>query len=171
MKYNDDNEKFAIPFVSGIVEYREGNDVLILIQTRWKPSIDSKYSGLLELPGGKIREFEDVHKALKREVMEETGVKISKIYTERTKKVSLRKDSAFSFRSFCAQQQVKDGKPWIGFTFLCEAKSKKHILTGDDSKSVHWIKRSKLKKILDETPEKIFTIHASVLKMYFDSLE
>ena len=52
----------------------------LLIQERWKNNVLE--DGLLEIPGGKIREFENIFDALRREVSEETGYKVTYIYGE-----------------------------------------------------------------------------------------
>ncbi len=166
MKLTDDTETFAIPMVSAIIERAVKGEVEVLVQTRWKPKDDPKYSGVLELPGGKIRKFENIFKTLKREVKEETGLTITKAESSKTKKYSVRDDGAFGFVPFCCQQQIKGGRSWIGYTFLCSAKGRLKK-TGDDTKDVRWISKKELKKIFDKTPKKIFTLHLGVLDLYF----
>jgi 8-oxo-dGTP pyrophosphatase MutT (NUDIX family) len=46
----------------------------ILVQTRWKPDRDPLYSGTLEIPAGGMHVYENVYDAVKREVLEETGL-------------------------------------------------------------------------------------------------
>lgn len=76
-------EVFAKPCVGAIIEKIIGNERLILIQTRQKED-GNETNGMLEIPAGKIREYEDVFSALRREVWEETGLKLTKIYGEDT---------------------------------------------------------------------------------------
>lgn len=166
MKLTDDTETFAIPMVSCIIEREHKGQIEVLIQTRWKPHEDPIYSGLFELPGGKIRSFENVFDTLKREVKEETGLNVVSVKAEKTKKYSIKKDCAFAFKSFCCLQQLKSGRPWVGFVFIVQAKGKV-CRKGDDNKNVHWIKKSDLKTIFDNNPKKIFTLHLGVLDMYF----
>lgn len=52
-------EIFAIPCVGAIIEKHEGNNTYVLIQTRQKQDgFDT--NGLIELPAGKIREYEHI---------------------------------------------------------------------------------------------------------------
>ena len=74
-------EKFAIPCVSAIIEKIVNNEKYILIQTRQKED-GAETNGMLEIPAGKIREYENVFVALRREVKEETGLTITKILGE-----------------------------------------------------------------------------------------
>ena len=74
-------EKFAIPCVAAIIEKIINNEKYILIQTRQKEN-GAETNGMLEIPAGKIREYENVFVALRREVKEETGLTITKILGE-----------------------------------------------------------------------------------------
>ena len=74
-------EKFAIPCVAAIIEKIVNNKKYILIQTRQKED-GAETNGMLEIPAGKIREYENIFRALRREVKEETGLTITKILGE-----------------------------------------------------------------------------------------
>ena len=74
-------EKFAIPCVAAIIEKIVNNEKYILIQTRQKED-GAETNGMLEIPAGKIREYENVFVALRREVKEEIGLTITKILRE-----------------------------------------------------------------------------------------
>ena len=65
-------EVFAKPCVGAIIKKVVGNEPYILLQTRQKED-GNETNGMLEIPAGKIREYEDVFSALRREVWEETG--------------------------------------------------------------------------------------------------
>lgn len=67
-------EVFAKPCVGAIIEKNIGGIPHILLQTRQKSDGD-KTNGKLEIPAGKIREYESVLDALRREVREETGLR------------------------------------------------------------------------------------------------
>ena len=71
-----DGIRFPVPIVSAIIERKREGEVEVLVQTRWKPGKDSKYSGTLEIPAGTIELHENVYDALRREVYEETGLRV-----------------------------------------------------------------------------------------------
>lgn len=160
----------SIPIVSAIIEREHEGDTEILVQTRWKPEEDPKYSGTLEIPAGWIDKYETVYDALKREVKEETGLEVLEIRPDtKTETHSPREDGSLAFQPFCCQQQTKGGKPWIGFVFLCKVEDKEPNAQEEECKNVRWIKKSKLKRIFEETPEKIFTLQLGVLDFYFNN--
>ena len=158
-----------IPVVSAIIERVRDDSVEILIQTRWKPDRDKEYSGTFEIPAGWVEKYENVYSALKREIFEETGLNVVKIYPDvRTKTYSPRDDAAFAFLPFCGQQQLKGGKPWIGFVFVCQVSAAEPVPQKDEDKDIKWIKKEELKKIFDDEPEKIFTLQLGTLDFYFN---
>ena len=67
------NERFAVPAVGAIIEKEENGTLYLLMQTRQKEN-DHGTNGLLEFPAGKVREYESLFVALRREVKEETGL-------------------------------------------------------------------------------------------------
>lgn len=163
-----DQINVCIPVVSAIVERVKDGKKEILVQTRWQPEIDPKYSGTIEIPAGWIDRYENVYEAVKREVFEETGLRVKKIIPEvKTKEYSPRDDSNFAFVPFCCQQQLKGGKPWVGFVFLCEAEDGELRHQEEETKDVRWIEVKELKKIFENTPKKIFTLQLGVLEYYF----
>src|SRR5271154_4901651 len=97
--------KMNIPVVSAIIERVHDGEIEVLIQTRWKPERDAKYSGTFEIPAGWIDYYENVYDALKREVKEETGLNVTEIIPDiKTKIHSPSNDGAFAFLPFCCQQ-------------------------------------------------------------------
>src|SRR3954463_1340770 len=70
---------FAVPTVSAIIERQHQGRTQVLIQVRWKPDKDPVYSGAFEIPAGGIYQSENVYDALKREVFEETGLRVTAI--------------------------------------------------------------------------------------------
>ena len=162
------SDKLCRPVVVAIVRKNINGIPHILMQTRWKPKEDPVYSGTLELPAGHIYSYEDVHEALKREVLEETGLNVRIIEPDtRTKKFTPRDDCAFGFKPFCAHQQLKNGLPWIGFAFICEVEDGKFVAQESETKDQQWISENKIKTMIKNKPEKIFTFHIPTLAFYF----
>ena len=164
------NDK-SIPVVSAIIERENNGKKEILFQTRWKPKKDPKYSGTFEIPAGVIKKYENIVEALKREVEEETGLKVeiknlktSKIYSPQGD------DESFAFIPFCGQQQTKEGKPWVGFVFICEVISGEIKPQKDEVKDIQWISVEKVKEIL-KTPKQLFALQIGALELYLKNLK
>ena len=106
-----------LPIVSAIIEREHNGEKEMLVQTRWKPDRDPLYSGTLEIPAGGMHVYENVYDAVKREVLEETGLQVTSFYPDiRTKIYAPKEDDCFAFVPFCYQQQLKGGLPRVGPT-------------------------------------------------------
>jgi 8-oxo-dGTP pyrophosphatase MutT (NUDIX family) len=141
----------CVGIVSAIVERVHDGEIEILVQTRWN------------------KKYENVYNALEREVYEETGLKVLKIKPDiRTKMFSPRGDEAFAFVPFCGQQQTKGGVSRIGFVFICEVEDKPPVSQPEEVRNVRWMKTSELRRLLDASPEKIFTFQLGVLDYYLN---
>ncbi|MBE5782753.1 MAG: NUDIX domain-containing protein [Clostridiales bacterium] len=160
-------EIFAKPCVSAIIEKTVDGESFILVQTRQKQG-GGETNGKLEIPAGKIREYEDIFAALKREVKEETGLTVTKIHGEESA-VSTQTGGVTtrSFFPFCTTQNLSGAYSILLHTFLCEAKGTP-LPSTDETTDIHWIRLDTLKKIVEETPEKIFFMHINALKKYLN---
>lgn len=161
-------EIFAIPCVGAIIEKVISNEKYILIQTRQKED-GNETNGMIEIPAGKIREYENIFSTLRREVWEETGLKITKIYGEDSS-VDTRTGSVstLSFQPFCVTQNLSGAYSIILNTFLCEAEGDL-IESTNETENVHWMRAVELREMLNGNPEKIFFMHINALKKYFDA--
>lgn len=158
-----------IPIVSAIIERDHDGEKEILVQTRWKPDRDPHYSGTLEIPAGGMHRYENVYDAVKREVLEETGLQVISFYPDiRTKTYAPHDDDCFAFVPFCCQQQLKGGLPRVGFVFLCQVENAEPVPQHEEVRDVRWMKTSELRKIIEETPERIFTLQLGVLDYYLN---
>ena len=158
-------EKFTVPCVAAIIEKIVNNEKYILIQTRQKED-GAETNGMLELPAGKIREYENIFEALRREVKEETGLSITKILGEDNQISNFIKgNEVISYTPYCITQNLSGAYSIILNTFLCEAKGE--LLTEtNESQNIHWMKIEELKKIFKNNPEKIFLLHINALQKY-----
>lgn len=158
-------EKFTVPYVAAIIEKIVNNEKYILIQTRQKEDV-AETNGMLELLAGKIREYENIFEALRREVKEETGLSITKILGEDNQISNFIKgNEVISYTPYCITQNLSGAYSIILNTFLCEAKGE--LLTEtNESQNIHWIKIKELKKIFKNYPEKIFLLHINALQKY-----
>ncbi|KKR41874.1 hypothetical protein A2356_03715 [Candidatus Nomurabacteria bacterium RIFOXYB1_FULL_39_16] len=159
-------------FVAGILEKKENGIRKIFLQTRWKPETSGAYSGLFEIPGGRINDHENIFAALQREVKEECGLKVitcRNSFREELHKIDKLQQSMV-FQPFVCQQVLdkNDGKLWFGFVFLCEVEGEPKMQKGE-TKNPQWVSLEELENLLDEQPEKIFPHQYQALKYYVES--
>ena len=162
------NEIFAKPCVGAIIEKTIDGEKYMLIQTREKED-GQETNGMIEIPAGKIREYEDVFSALRREVWDETGLRITSIQGGNdVVSNQARNVTAISFEPYCVTQNVSGAYSMILHTFLCEAEG--NLLTyTDEAQNIRWEKIPNVKRLIKEEPEKIFFMHLNALKKYVDS--
>ena len=162
------NEIFAKPCVGAIIEKTIDGEKYIIIQTREKED-GQETNGMIEIPAGKIREYEDVFSALRREVWEETGLRITSIQGENDVVSNQAGNvTTISFEPYCVTQNVSGAYSMILHTFLCEAEG--NLLTyTDEAQNIRWEKIPNVKRLIKEEPEKIFFMHLNALKKYVDS--
>lgn len=159
------NEIFAKPAVGAIIEKNINGVKHILIQKRRK---NISEDGLIEIPAGKIREFENLFDALRREVREETGLTITNIIGENCKPIETKSYSTISFSPFCITQNLSGGYSLIMFTFICSGEGKLYDKS-DESSDIKWIPANELKVLLENNPEKFFPISINSFKKYFET--
>jgi 8-oxo-dGTP pyrophosphatase MutT (NUDIX family) len=153
--------------VSAIIERERDSEVEILIQTRWKPGRDPQYSGTFEIPAGAMNQYENVYDAVEREVFEETGLKVTGFKPDiKTRVHSRQGDDCFAFVPFCCQQQLTGEWPRVGFVFICTVEDQEPLPGPGEVKEIRWMKKAELRRIFEETPEKIFTLQLGVLDYY-----
>jgi len=156
-----------VPIVSAIIEREHNGEKEILVQTRWKPDRDPLYSGTLEIPAGGMHVYENVYDAVKREVLEETGLQVTSFYPDiRTKIYAPKDDDCFAFVPFCCQQHLKGGLPRVGFVFVCQVEDAEPVPQYDEVRDIRWMKVTELRKIVEQTPEQICTLQLGVLEYY-----
>jgi len=156
-----------VPIVSAIIEREHEGEIEVLIHTRWKPDRDPLYSGTLEIPAGGIHRYENVYDAVKRVVLEETGLRVTGFYPDiRTKTYAPKEDDCFAFVPFCCQQQLKRGIPRIGFVFICQVEDAEPVLRPEEVCDIRWMKKADLRKLFEVTPERVFTLQLGVLEYY-----
>lgn len=161
-------------FVAGILERIEGNVKKVFIQTRWKPKTSPIYSGMFEIPGGRINDYENVFDAIDREVKEECGLKII-AFRNSFRGESFKVDQfeqTMIFQPLICQQVLNknDGKLWFGFVFICEVEGEPKMQKGE-TKDPRWVSIEELEKLLDEQPEKIFPHQYQALRYYVESMK
>ncbi len=158
-------EKFHIPCVAGIIEKKELGIKKILIQERNKPDAPRE-KGLIEIPAGKIREFENIFDSLRREVFEETGLKVTNITEEDQSDIVQNTDyKVLGCEPYFVSQNLIGYYPILVITFLCKAMGNK-LDKSNESENIKWISIDQLRKMLINQPEKFYPMHISALIKY-----
>lgn len=158
-------EIFAKPAVGAIIEKVSNDKKYILIQDRNKNNNDIE-TGMIEIPAGKIREYENVFDALRREVWEETGLNIKEIIGEEEKIVSINSGyETISYVPFCTTQNLSGGYSIILQTFICHAEGELLKQT-NETINIHWQLLSEVASMIETNPEKFYPMHINALRQY-----
>lgn len=158
-------EQFSIPGVGGIITKSMDGEISILMQTRSKPQAPQE-NGLLEIPAGKIRAFENIFDALKREIKEETGLDVVEILGESLSAVY--EENAYrviNFMPFSCAQNLAGDYPLMVFVFICRVTGEL-LPFSDESKDYKWTPVSEIKRILADSPQSIYPMHVDTLRKY-----
>ena len=112
-------ETFAIPAVGAIIIKQVEGEEYILVQNRKKNNGDGM-DGLLEIPAGKVREYENIFEALRREVWEETGLHLTTVRGEEDSQfLDVNGNQTIIFSPYCVTQNLSGAYSIILSTFLC----------------------------------------------------
>jgi 8-oxo-dGTP pyrophosphatase MutT (NUDIX family) len=163
------NQTLCIPYVAGIIERRHEGKLQLLIQTRWKPERDPVYSGTYEFVAGVMDvPFENVYETLKRELSEEVGLSLKNIVGDsQTKPYTPKDDASFAFRPFCCTQQLKNGRPWVGFVFRCEVEDTEPVAQATEVRTPIWMDATEVKALFESSPASFFTLELPAWEYYF----
>ncbi|MEN6314586.1 MAG: NUDIX domain-containing protein [Clostridiaceae bacterium] len=162
-------EQFAIPAVGGIILKSIDNVEYILLQERCKSEAPDEI-GLLEIPGGKIRAFKNIFDALKREILEETGLEVIKILGEnKTSVYDYDNYQVVSFMPFSCSQNIKGNYPIMEFVFICYVKGCLLEHSGE-AKNYKWIPTCQIEMMLNENLQRIYPMDLDALKKYISTL-
>ena len=160
-------EVLAKPCAGAIIEKIIDGEKHILLQTRQK-SGGGDTNGKLEIPAGKIREYEDVFSTIKREVREETGLTVTKIYGEEFSTIThVGNVKTVSFEPFCITQNFSGAYSIILNTFICEAEGEP-LSSTDETKNIVGVNISEVRQIIKNEPERAFFMHINALKKYLN---
>lgn len=131
--------------VRGLLVREVENEKQLIIQQRKRKGESEVY----ELPGGRINEYESIVDGLKREILEETGLKVTAIRGEQDAITTNGKSFSMEYiKPFSAYQTIAGPVDSFGIHFICEVEGE--LLTaGDDTADIHWAGREEIQSLID----------------------
>ncbi len=159
-------EKFAIPGVGGIITKTENNIEFLLLQERSKFGSE-KEEGLIEIPAGKIREYENIFDCLRREILEETGYKVQKIFGEAESIiVKINGYEVLNYEPFNSSQNLSGEYPIMVQTFICQIIEDNEVHNeSNESKNIRWATKDEIRELLS-TKVKLYPMHINTLEKF-----
>jgi ubiquinone/menaquinone biosynthesis C-methylase UbiE/8-oxo-dGTP pyrophosphatase MutT (NUDIX family) len=150
--------------ISMIVERRINNELHILLQKRRKRYQEPQFFDYWELPQGKLQVDESVREAMRRELAEETGMKL------------VRRASSHPLKKIDAKNRVEEIQPlvcvrsagetdFLGLAFVVAASGQPS--SRDIRRSHTWVAKSKLPALL--RTDKVFPLNRSMIEAYLQS--
>ncbi|WP_246582653.1 NUDIX hydrolase [Clostridium mobile] len=160
-------ERFSKPAAGGIIEKNVDGIDYILIQERSKE--DAKLEeGLLEIPAGKIREFENIYECLRREIWEETGLQVTEIDGEKDSTIfESNRYKVLNYTPFACSQNIEGNYPVMVETFICKVKGEMLAKT-NETKNIRWISLKDLKELIVKDKNRFYPMHIKTLEKYID---
>ncbi len=160
-------ESFSIPGVGGIIEKNINGIDFILIQNRCKDKAKSEF-GLMEIPAGKIREFENIFDCLRREIWEETGLKVTNIKGENEVIVfEANGYKVLNYTPFSCSQNIEGIYPILVQIFICNAEGEL-LNKSNETTNIRWISLAELTNLLEKDTSMFYPMHVSTLKKYIE---
>lgn len=152
-----------------IIERSLNGTMEIIIQTRNKPNGPQR----IELPGGRIEQYESLVSALIREVKEETGLDVIEIEGEDTRIDTVGIDTNFEvecIQPFGAYQTIKGPFDSVGVYFRCKAQGEL-LKSGDETKNPRWITVNELEQLMNEDPLQFADVDRAGILFYLKHLK
>ncbi|MBP1694266.1 MAG: hypothetical protein H6Q37_2149 [Chloroflexi bacterium] len=148
-----------------IIERQGPSGTEIVLQVRNKPVEGRTW---IELPGGRVEEFEGLLNAVRREVLEETGLKITKIEGELQREVAQTETTEVEcLQPFAVYQTLHGPVDSMGIYFRCQGQGEL-LPKGDDAENARWVSVIQVAAWLEKSPDEFFWIDRAALAYYLN---
>lgn len=165
MDLQETPEQFAIPGVGGLIRSHRDGEEWLLVQERDKAGAPGE-TGLIEIPAGKVRAFENIYDCLRREIQEETGLAVTWIQGEAEGvRVRLNGYEVLSYAPYSSSQNLSGSYPIMVQSFLCEVEGTP-VVRSNESRNIRWIRLAELRAMLEENPGRFYPMHLATLQRY-----
>jgi 8-oxo-dGTP diphosphatase len=152
-----------------IIERTVNGTIEIVVQTRNKPNGPHR----IELPGGRIEQYESLLKALIREVKEETGLDVVEIEGEDTRIDTVGIDPNFEvecIKPFGAYQTIKGPFDSVGVYFRCKVHGEL-LKSGDETKNPRWVTVDELRRLMSDDPLQFSDVDRAGILYYLKNIK
>lgn len=158
-------EQFMKPGVGGIIERTIDGITYILVQERYKDDAPLE-EGLIEIPAGKVREFENIYDCLRREINEETGLDVVEIEGE-ADSIIIESNGykVLSYEPFASSQNIEGTYPIMVQVFICRVKGNL-VTSTNETRFLQWISLEELKDLLENQWNRFYPMHINTLIKY-----
>lgn len=161
------DERFAVPGAGGIITKTINGIEYIVIQYRSKDGSETE-NGLIEIPAGKIKEYENIYDCLRREIQEETGLIVEEIEGEKKSKIiEINGYKVLTYEPYSSSQNISGYYPIMVQVFICHVKEDTiTIKESNELKNIRWVELKVINELLKENKKMFYPMHITTLAKY-----
>jgi 8-oxo-dGTP pyrophosphatase MutT (NUDIX family) len=148
-----------------IIEREGASGPEIVVQVRDKPHEGGRP---VELPGGRVEEYESLVDALRREVQEETGLTVTSVEGLETRIIAEGRDTRVEcLRPFAVYQTISGPVDSMGVYFCCRGEGTL-LARGEDAEGARWVPVQEVAQWMEAEWERFSWVDRAGLRFYLD---